>query len=270
MKKHHIFVWLGFILLAIVTAVIVVALNIGTVLKPSIETNLTALLGTPVKISNLSVDLWQGKITIDGLTVQNPSGYRNPLLMRVGQIQMQVEWKSMIGDTLHLQELAIKSISIDMEQKLPNNNLLDVIKNLQKPSPSQPSAPEKKIKIDRFSLDNFQIRAQLNQFGVNLASVNAEISSLRLTDVGSNSDQGILMREAVSQILLEALTKTLKQNNTVVARELLRLLPQPPKPAIPQLPIPKPSVPQPPAIPKPAIPQPPAIPKPSAPQPPVP
>ncbi|MFN7715132.1 MAG: hypothetical protein ACK5QS_06605, partial [Pseudanabaenaceae cyanobacterium] len=122
-------------------------------------------------------------------------------------------------------------ISIDMEQKLPNNNLLDVLRNLQKPSPTQPNAPEKKIKIDRFTLDNFQIRARLNQFGVNLASVDAEISSLRLNNLGSGSDQGVLMRDALSQILLEALTKTLKQNNTVVARELLRVLPQAPQPA---------------------------------------
>ncbi|MFN5854434.1 MAG: hypothetical protein ACK456_00825 [Pseudanabaenaceae cyanobacterium] len=231
MKKRHILGWLGFILLVIVTAAIVVALNIGTILKPSIETNLTSLLGTPVKITDLKVNLWQGKIAIDGLTVQNPSGYRNPLLMRVGQIQMQVEWKSLLGNTLHLQELGIKSISIDMEQKLPNNNLLDVLRNLQKPSPTQPNAPEKKIKIDRFTLDNFQIRARLNQFGVNLASVDAEISSLRLNNLGSGSDQGVLMRDALSQILLEALTKTLKQNNTVVARELLRVLPQAPQPA---------------------------------------
>ncbi len=231
MKKRHVLGWLGFILLVIVTAAIVVALNIGTILKPNIETNLTSLLGTPVKITDLKVNLWQGKIAIDGLTVQNPSGYRNPLLMRVGQIQMQVEWQSLLGNTLHLQELSIKSISIDMEQKLPNNNLLDVLKNLQKPNPSQPNAPEKKIKIDRFTLDNFQIRARLNQFGVNLASVNAEISSLRLNNLGSDSDQGVLMRDALSQILLEALTKTLKQNNTVVARELLRVLPQAPQPA---------------------------------------
>ena len=226
MKKRHILGWLGFILLVIVTAVIVIALNIGTVLKPNIETNLTNLLGTPVKITELKVNLWQGKISIDGLTVQNPAGYRNPLLMRVGQIQMQVEWKSLIGDTLHLPELGIKSISIDMEQKLPNNNLLDVLKNLQKPNPNQQNAPEKKIKIDRFSLDNFQIRARLNQFGVNLASIDAEISSLKLNNLGSDSDQGILLRDALSQILLEALTKTLKHNNTVVARELLRVLPQ--------------------------------------------
>jgi uncharacterized protein involved in outer membrane biogenesis len=112
---------LGLLLLVIVLLVAVSFLQIPidvTRFKEPIEALATKGLGRPVRIKKSIVISTSLKpyFTLEGLTIDNPSGFKTSEFMSMDQAGIQVELLPLMTKKLHLAELQVKGLAINLEE----------------------------------------------------------------------------------------------------------------------------------------------------------
>lgn len=83
-------IFLG-LLVMIVLILVFHSFIIGTLVKPQVETQVSKLLGTDVKMSVLSVRLWPGSAAVYGLKIKNPAGFSNEPLLDLGSLAVSLD-----------------------------------------------------------------------------------------------------------------------------------------------------------------------------------
>ncbi|MGI9571066.1 MAG: AsmA family protein [Desulfobulbia bacterium] len=114
--------FLGLLLLIVVLVVVVSFLQIPidlTRFKEPIETLATKGLGRPVRIENSIVMSTSLKpyVTLQGLIIDNPPGFKTAEFMSMDQARIQVELLPVLARKLHLAEVQVKGLSINLEEK---------------------------------------------------------------------------------------------------------------------------------------------------------
>jgi len=79
------------ILLAVVGLFSYVYVNLDSLVKTAIEKYGSEVAGVKVSLSGVKLDLPNGKATLSGLTVANPSGFNSPAAFKLGEISVALD-----------------------------------------------------------------------------------------------------------------------------------------------------------------------------------
>ncbi|MEM9136236.1 MAG: AsmA family protein [Cyanobacteria bacterium P01_F01_bin.42] len=181
--------------LVTLTAVAVVWLRIDAIAQDSLEEVLTKELGVPVDISTLSINKLSGTAEIKRLSIQNPSGYSEPNIFQVQQIDVNFAPLSLLQDTIEIQTLKLNQTSVNFEQNLEDNNILQIV-NYVKSRKSRRAGQQSKQQDDRQ-----QVSAQFS-----FKQKRFEIDTVRVSDILVNAQFSPLAR----LVPLDGLTQTVK------------------------------------------------------------
>ena len=115
------------ILAAILIVVVIVAVLVNRfgdrALKVGIETAATRILGVAVTVEEVSLSLFGGTLDLNGLVISNPVGYEYPNLLELGTAHVDVDVKSLLSDTVNIEEIRLDEVTVVIEQKGLSNNL---------------------------------------------------------------------------------------------------------------------------------------------------
>lgn len=120
----------GFITLVII-AVVVVALSLNFIAKDLIQKVGSQVLGTEVTLDSVTIALLEGGVSINGLTVANPEGYKGDYALQVSEISVQVPLKNLLQDTIVIDNITIDSPQIHYHMGLGGSNIGQLVKNVQ-------------------------------------------------------------------------------------------------------------------------------------------
>ncbi len=109
--------------------------NLDKILKSAIEGVGSELLGVPVTVAEVQLDLKSGMGQINGMRIANPDGFQAVNAFQIDTIRLAVDIRSLTSQPVVINELNIKSPVVELEAKADGStNLQRLLDNIQKNS----------------------------------------------------------------------------------------------------------------------------------------
>jgi len=141
------------ILIGLVVVLLYFVINqLDSLIAQTIEKEGSAALNTRVNVSQVTTQLKDGKASISGITIANPTGYKNAHALSLNSISAEVDYKDQI-----IKKISINQPIINAELKGSTSNFQELLDKLSKPSDpqakqSQSSSNNQKITINKLVL----------------------------------------------------------------------------------------------------------------------
>src|SRR5262249_9337526 len=149
-------------LIATVSA-ITLYVQLNTIVQVAIESFGPKMTQTTVKLSSVSLSPFSGKGRIRGFIIGSPKCFDAPSALKLKDIRVSLEPKSLASDKIMIHEISIDSPEITYEMKRSGNNLQTIEKNIESFVPTSQnkektaSGKEEKVEIDSFTLKNGKV-----------------------------------------------------------------------------------------------------------------
>ncbi|HKL14490.1 MAG TPA: hypothetical protein VJ915_02585 [Balneolaceae bacterium] len=173
------------LLIIIGGGILTISLTIDSIVSSGIEDIGTEMTGTAVTVDDVSISPFSGSGTINGFRVANPDGYSQENAITIQTMSIQLEPFSLFSDEILINQVIITDASVYVEQKLPENNIRDIMANVN--SVPEGEASDARIIIELFVLENGTADLFTDVGGERSARV--EISRIELQDLGRESGQ---------------------------------------------------------------------------------
>lgn len=218
MKKLSIIA--GSILTIFIILFLVAMLSINSIVKSGIEEIGSEMTGTAVTIESVFISPFSGKGTISGFRVANPGNYSQPYAFLADDFFIELKPLTLFTGEVLVHEIIITSPRIYIEQKLPENNILSIMRNIREYPIGE--ASDTKLVINRFLMTDGSAELYTAVGGDRSAQV--EVASVELHDLGRGGGREAMeqvIREIAEDIASEAL-KGAVQSGTEQLRDAFR------------------------------------------------
>lgn len=198
-KKSRIFPVIAVLAGLIVIAAIFFYMNMGSIAKAAVEKVATDSLGVKVTISALDINPVEKKVTVRGLKIANPPGFRKDHVLTVDHIGIAAE--SLSRDLLVFRQIEVLGASINLEVTAKDTNMTVLQKNVNRNASSRVAAQgEKVVKviIRELLMNNTTLNPSATLVAGEMPPAN--ISYIRITEIGE-SQNGVIASEAIVQVL---------------------------------------------------------------------
>jgi len=198
------------VVIALVLLVLVAVLTLPFTINPIVKTAASVggpkVLGVPVSVGNVTLSPLSGSLTISQLTVGNPRGYSDKSAFAVDKVDVELDLRSLLSDTIGVKKIQIDAPAISFEVKDGISNFDAILSHAkkaeseEKAKPSEEKKPGKKVIIDSFTLNSAKVSCTTAwTFGKPLT---IPLPSVTVKDIGKSSG-GATPVEAVTQVINE-------------------------------------------------------------------
>jgi hypothetical protein len=157
--------------------ILVVLLRLDSIVRTGIQIGGTSALGVETRLQSANVSLLGRSITLRGLDVANPKGFKSPSFVKADLISVSAEVGVLRKKEIHLYLVTLDAPEITYEVAKPKSNLATLMDNLkgneQAPKPAGEKGEPVKLKIDRLTLSNAKVHVLVmgNPLDVSLGTV---------------------------------------------------------------------------------------------------
>lgn len=218
MKKILLF---GFLFLLVLAGVLFFTMqrSLGPIVKAGVNKFGPQITQTKVELQDAQISPMSGEGTLTGLSVGNPHGWSAADAFRLGKVHLNLEPKSVLADTVVINELTIEQPEFLYETRLVASNIGDLLKNIEKslggPKEEPKTKEGKPIKLVVKKLVLKDGKVTVNAAG--LASLAVPLPPINMADLGV-AEGGItpaqlafaVMRQVTADVIAvatQALTK---------------------------------------------------------------
>lgn len=144
------------VLLLVIFVVLVFARNV--IVKTAVENGVAVVTGMPLSMKKLDLNLTDTSVDIEGLTVKNPAGFHDTVLVDIPKILVDYNLTDILKGKIHVEnlEFELRQFSVVKNEKGMLN--LDSLKALQKAQKPSKPAVTKEGKVMPFQIDRFRLR----------------------------------------------------------------------------------------------------------------
>lgn len=200
-----------------VTVIVLAALALsakywlGHAIKGTVNGLGPQVMGVPVKVESVNVDLLRGKVELKTLTVGNPEGFdATPYLFQLDGMLFDLNMRDTIRGNVHIADIVIDGPHVWYHKKLTSSNvstLLDILEE-KYPSGDEPRKDDSKDKkkkgeVEPVVIDHVLVKE--GTVGVRVGvGVEVPLLEIELKDIGKD---GALMPVQIVKILVTAIVK---------------------------------------------------------------
>ena len=203
--------WIIRIVVLLVLVVVVLGVvgyvMIDKLTKQGIEKGGTYAMGVDTKLDSVSLGLLSGNMSMNGLSVANPEGFKSDHFLKLGDGGVQVTLGSLMGDKVEVPSLKLNHIDIALEKDQGKANYEVILEHLAQVTggeePVEDTDEGKKFVIHELIITDVNVKAEV----IGGISVPIKIPEIRMTDIGTDSDKGVLLKD-LSGIIVTAILAT--------------------------------------------------------------
>lgn len=209
-------------------AVIVILLIAGiiyidTVAKTAIEKGATYAMGVETTVEDADIGLLSGTSSLSGLNIANPPGYTSPHLLNMKNSSVQVNYSALRGEVVRIPSMTMSGLDLYIEKRKGKSNIDVVIENLQRFESAEKPADDAggtRFIFDEIIITDIMVHTSLLPIGGELAKVELPIDEIRLTNIGSDSDQGMVLGQ-LTNVIFKAILAAIIHNGVNLPGDLL-------------------------------------------------
>jgi Ni,Fe-hydrogenase I large subunit len=202
------------VLVVLIIAIYVLVELVGdSVIKGSLESNITSTLARKTTIGNLNINYLSGSAEIEDLKIQNKDFPGNLILLKKASAKLNTS--SIFSDKIEIDEILINGVNLSyyfvVNNKMKiNDNIKSLQKTLNKGSSS--SSSSKKFIIKNLKLDSIVISAKSEKLNLD-KSINFE--NLEFKNIGNTKDSKdykTVLKETINKAMKDMKNKVLSGN----------------------------------------------------------
>ena len=222
MKKPLKILYIVFVvlLILIIAAFVIISLFADSAIKVAIETAGTKALNVGVSVDKVDLSILGGKLGFQNLIINNPPNYQHDKLLELNKADITVDIKSLLTDTVNINEIKLDGTKVVFEQRgVSGNNLQDIIKQLPEKQEQTSEPSGKKLHIDNLVISNTQVQIKLMPIPGKFDTIPMKLSTIEMKDLGGddNLDTVTLSRT----ILLAIAGGIAEQGADILPKEML-------------------------------------------------
>ena len=206
--------------LVVVILISIVFSYLGSIGRVAVEKVGTAALSVPVSLDSLAISAIRGKVALKDLAVGNPEGFKTEKLFKLGSCSTDVAMKSLMDDTIVVNDVTVSGLEVTFEQKGMTSNLqalLDIIakkgeKEEPEPATEEKSGLAKNLRIDRFHIEESKVHVKLLPLPGQRSDFTVKMAPFTLEHVSSDQDKGQLAGTVIRKVFVaitQAVIKTI-------------------------------------------------------------
>jgi len=202
------------VLVVLIIAIYVLVELVGdSVIKGSLESNITSTLDRQTTIGNLNINYLSGSAEIEDLKIKNKDFPGNLILLKKASTKLNTS--SIFSDKIEIDEILINGVNLSyyfvVNNKMKiNDNIKSLQKTLNKGSSS--SSSSKKFIIKNLKLDSIVISAKSEKLNLD-KSINFE--NLEFKNIGNTKDSKdykTVLKETINKAMKDMKNKVLSGN----------------------------------------------------------
>jgi uncharacterized protein involved in outer membrane biogenesis len=204
--------------------------RLGPIIRQAVNTQGPKITGTELRLGDVDIALFSGRAKLQDFLLGNPAGFDAPRAMTVKSVLVDVDEKSLTGDTIVIERIEVVKPEIFFEKKGRTDNFKTILNQVKSAAGSRGSRgtessggekPEKKLLIREFVVRDGQIKATVS--GLKGREIAASLPEIRLQNIGGQQ-QGVAPAEAARQIAEALYGKIVSPEVTAALRQELRSL----------------------------------------------
>jgi uncharacterized protein involved in outer membrane biogenesis len=232
--KKWILIGGGVIVLIVIAGIILLASNLGPMIKTAVNTYGPDITKTDVRLGEVGISLFSAQAEIKDFLLGNPRGFNSPHAIKVGSIIVDVDEKSLTGDTIIIDRIEVVAPDISYEKSGRSDNFQTILSNVNKTigtaekkagKKSGEKEPGKKLLIRDFVVKDGQVNLSMALLAGQ--TISANLPDIHLKNIG-NKKGGASPAEAFdeifkalyAQINSPAVTKSLDQGLKAIGKSL--------------------------------------------------
>lgn len=187
----------------------------GSFIKGAINTFGPAALGVPVTLQDAKFMPFRGKIKLTKLHVGNPEGFKTPALFDLGDVDIELNSRSLFSDMIVIHKIIVIAPEITYERGLMDSNFGKLTKQLQgdgaKAAEEKKPDKDKKGKAKKVIIEQMIIRDPKLNVSVTAAGGHAipiALGQVELKDIGKESG-GVTFADAI-KIIFSVITSNVE------------------------------------------------------------
>ena len=204
---------ISFLVFIVIVIYILVEFVGDSVIKGSLESNITTTLDRKTTIGNLNINYLSGSAEIEDLKIQNKDFPGHLILLKKASAKLNTS--SIFSEKIEIDEILINGVSLSyyfvVNNKMKiNDNVKSLQKTLNKESSS--SSSSKKFIIKNLRLDNIVISAKSEKLNLD-KSINFE--NLEFKNIGNTKDSKdykTVLKETMNKVMKDMKNKVLSGN----------------------------------------------------------
>ncbi|NLX12469.1 MAG: hypothetical protein GXY44_02300 [Phycisphaerales bacterium] len=225
MKKNRIIKALAGLLVVLLVMVVVAIVWIDRLARIGIEKGSTYALGTDTTVKGVDIGILTGHSELSGLRIANPPGFEGEHFLQLDEGVLDLTLGSLTGDTVEMRLLSLSGIDMRLEKKEGKSNYQQIMDNLSRFESEKTPPPEKKegkkFVIREVIIKDVKCRVHLIPLGGQLTEVTVPIDEVRLQNVGSDSDHGLLLSQLVNTLLKAIFMATVQKGGDLIPQDVL-------------------------------------------------
>lgn len=185
--------WISLSLLALlILLILIVNYGMGAIVKTAVEEAGPSLAGVQIKLEKTHFRLLQGIIQLSGFELGNPEGFKTPCAIRVGEIDVNIDMKSLLSDTIVIRRIYVKAPEITYELGLGKSNIGRILERLEGPDAGKKPDPGAKKAEKKVIIEDFRVEEGRVKISATLALGHAApipLPAIHLTNIGKEDGQ---------------------------------------------------------------------------------
>ena len=188
----------------LLVVVLTLPLTIGPIVKTAASVGGPKALGVSVSVGDVKLSPLSGSLVISQVKVGNPKGYSEKDAFAVDKVEVGLNVKSLLSDTILIKKIQIDAPAILFESKDGKSNFDAMLSNAKKSSEEEKAKKStekkagKKVVIEVFSLNNGKVSyASALTMG---KALTIPLPSVTLHDIGKKSG-GTSFVDALTEVM---------------------------------------------------------------------
>src|SRR5205823_8208441 len=165
----------------IIIAALIVYFNLNRIVKHQIEVQSTNSLNLQTQLGSARLAIFGGNFSMNDLQIASPQGFSSPRMLQLDKGAVEVSYRQLRQDPIHIKSLTLKKPVIAVEQANGKFNFQVVQDQLPK---SDPNAKPVNVIIDLLKIEDAQVVLRPGLPGLS-QEIKVNVPSLEMHDVGS-------------------------------------------------------------------------------------
>lgn len=199
---EKVFYFLAVLIGIIAIGLIVLSFTIDGIVKSNIEEVGSDMLNTSVEVDDVSISIFDGTGTIDGVAIENPEGFSDSPAMKLQQIHMKIDLSSLLSDTAVVDSIIINQPELFFEQKGTRINLKALTEDMD-----MSSSGESNLIIDYLLVEDGLVKLSTDVDKKRSAQV--EFEEIELSGIGRSGSN--TMKQTIRQVLEPIIERAVQQ-----------------------------------------------------------
>ena len=148
---------LGIIIAVLLVVVLVLSVGKNIIAKTAVEKGVELVTGLKLRISKLNIGVINTLVGIKDLTLYNPKGYQDRVMVNIPEIYVDYDLGAIIGGNIHLNDVKINLNEFVVIKNEKGELNLDSLKVVQAQKEGKAPSEKEKAKAPDIKIDKLQL-----------------------------------------------------------------------------------------------------------------